>query len=1677
MPDVVFRIRSEGDIKQFLGSIQSSADSYISRTNRQLEQLFTGRMGNIFTGGFGNQGSGFGRYVDGFKAVGPAVRSASLEIDSFNNRLKAVAETGVRLSNGEFIPTGKIETFTGNAKGYIDSLEKIAQAETNLANTRAFNKRQQTRLSDTLTSTTASERARISQPFNTQIAEYSANRDMYSAEHQRLKAMVDAYKKFGAQVPSVINSEYQRVTRAMNAQGASIANAGRRMQAALAAGLNPTNNPQIAGALSKLTAFGQTAAESERAAVSSLQAARVASAQQMNAVPPVPANIKATLDSSTQLKNMLLKAGLGGGLGTDTPGFAKAVQGANFSAPYLDLVKGVTRVSGEFETATGKAVRFGAEIDKNGKVLTRFGGQLSGVGNFLRMIQRDFVKVIEWTVATTVVFASMGAAINTIKQINEVDKLLQRFAITAQMTAEETRGYFSELAKIAYQTATPLNEMIKVADDMALATRKAGQTTQEWTRQISEMGNAVGILTNIAGMETSQAADTLTATMKQLGVSTSDLVPILNKVSAVAGGQQQAISDVIRGLAVMAEAGKQAGLTIDQQIATVQTLSQVTSKSSAEVATAFKNLVGSIDSPGSIKILSEFGIQVRDAEGNARNFLQIYKDIQDAMDQGIIPEGRMKEVIRGISGGPRRAPDAAALLSNVNTIFEVEAQSVNAANEALLANAKILDTNSAKITQLQVKLDELAFEKFATVIRESVGDLAGIFKSILDIIGAIPNEWLKWGVQVLAFIGIIKAVSLVAKGIQAIIASFAGLIGASVVQAKALAGALNGTAAAARATQAGLGGGGTGPFGYGPPAPNPAAGAAAGGLFARLKDFAKAPGLGASVGTLGVGALLGAGVSAASGGDIFETIGSGLSGAGMTALVAPLPIPHIKALGAAALALGTALQFVGNTTKENKNELNSNTEAVLNAATAYTEADATIKSLTETQAKLIDQTNFLRNDKTEEGMNARIDAQNKLAEVTANLFSANEQLLKSYQDLDSAIAQSNDGALKDIKSAWIDAARNGLASAEQIKKIQNELELLYLKQAYPDQYIAKPGNAIIRPPMSTEGGTIGSALSNRVPADGRYAPGLAGQSVYKEIDAAKLNVDEFKKYFKETETGLKFTADMPKNLQTSLALYGLVAEIGKTNAEEADKFAKALEEAGIYMDNLSAGLLGYQQLQATLNSQLTLGMITPEQKANAEKQYRAALSASSQLGTINYAPGRYGYEQRQKDASTLNKIAQDPKMVFSPNTKPYNDLLSVVSKLRPELKDMPWDEAAQALQKMGFHIAYTADAASSAYNELDKYAESIESIEAAAAGSTQTIADMSLALYESYINGELTSKEYENLDSRLKNIGDSAQTAYEALANHPNFVEEVASGNEQWDAMIKHLEKIPGLENASSLSLEELIGKVRDYGARQDNTNQQASTWAALLIWIGQIINALPDYKVTTYEVRTVYTQGNKPAFRIVGGKKVPINAGRGAAYGGPTTTTSGGSSTFKPPPFPDFNLGIGGAGGGSSGGGGGSSARRGSVDMPEEFAGDPKYWAKKAVAWARKYQNAIPGERAEHARDLVAIMNGNNRILLQRGISEEYLRKAMQELSDQIKKQNELLLKADTMRRIRVGSGDFAAIANVPMNSKSGISVGGPGQPININLNINGQVMTPAQFTQLANAVAAQIKKSYQNS
>jgi len=180
-----------------------------------------------------------------------------------------------------------------------------------------------------------------------------------------------------------------------------------------------------------------------------------------------------------------------------------------------------------------------------------------------------------------------------------------------------------------------------------------------------------------------------------------------------------------------------------------------------------------------------------------------------------------------------------------------------------------------------------------------------------------------------------------------------------------------------------------------------------------------------------------------------------------------------------------------------------------------------------------------------------------------------------------------------------------------------------------------------------------------------------------------------------------------------------------------------------------------------------------------------------------------------------------------------------------------------------------------------------------------------------------------------------------------------------------------------------------------------------------------------------------------------------------------GGTNAYKPPSTSSS----------SKGSKGSSAAANGpdvsTLDLPEEIAlaANRNALIQLAIKNAKRLQGQIPGATKEGSNDIVELLKGTQRIIEVKGIKDDLLRKALEELADIEKKRLEQETKADSIRRIRVGAGSFAAIANVPLNSRTGVSVGGQ-NGVNVTLNLNGSVLTPAQFAQFADMIGASIKR-----
>jgi TP901 family phage tail tape measure protein len=1324
-----------------------------------------------------------------------------------------------------------------------------------------------------------------------------------------------------------------------------------------------------------------------------------------------------------------------------------------------DLIHGTQRAAIQFRDMNGVLQQAQVEWDKNGKAITRFGGNLSGLQNLLNQTVRNLQKVVQWTAATTLVFGTLAFAASELSTLVNLDKSLKQLSITAQSTSEQTRGLFSNLADTAFETATPLAEMVKAADDIALATRKAGSTSKEYQQDILNLSQAVGIFTNLTGVDTVQATDLLTSAMKQLGIETEDVVGVLSKITAVAGGQSNAIADIAQVLAVMSEAARQAGLSIDETIATAQVLSQVTAKSPAEIATAFKNLTGSLDSTAGTKALAKFNIDLRDSAGNLRNILDIYGEISDKIRQGVIAPDQVKGLVKAIAGGPRRVPDAAALLSNIDQIEAVTLRSVSATNEALIANAKILDTTAAKLTQLKVIVDRFAFEKFGPALKDTVEVFLQAATSLVDVLNSVDAGAIS---TALTLAGMFLALRIGGG----ILARFVGGI-FSMVES------LNATRiAAVGAGQA------VAQFGAKAAVAQQLAGARGGITPAGIKSGAAS--------LIGYGAI-GAGLTAATGGNPLQVVGGGLQGVGLAALA--IPHPFAKAAAAAAILGGTFLQMAtaSNEAAQSVDNVAASAEEVLTAFAAYSEARDILENLGKTQKELSTSIENLTSKQNKSASDLALlnDFQSQYVQNTLAMADANVKLADAQQILNDKIGPGFQEAIA--------AATSGRLNPEQLQELIKEYQYAILRATRPDLTLPEE----IDIPDVQRAGFLPYNLS---PVDTAYVPTQTTQplrlqqaDVEAPVPLVDLHLDE-----------LEQDANKAKLLFNSLGTE-IIASITPTG-RAFDLIDGALQRLKASGDPAADAMIktfnAFKQGKDAVNAaEVNLAI------------FQARIEALSAIGDPSAATLQKGLDLVTKivNVGALEGGEKGADAIFQA-TKSFADLLKSGEAIKPE-DFLPtvklYAELSGATQGLtDKNIAYQAilDSLGLEYELLGERARvSLGQISEETAELIENLTELQGSLLEDYTlkradlqarkqGGEFEGKEGEFAaqDKQLKALEEQIIRVTDAYIN----AEETIPGFETVvDEFAASLTNVVGLHDAEVLSTDQLIARLFSLADTYGLTGAQVDILGNKLVALADTARQIDAIKASfgiSAEVdlsgaikalqalrNSVSSMAKLPIIgNIIGGAGLgPIDNALQQLINAQSSIGGAGSS-----------LGAVYTGGAGSGGPGGSApttkAPKGpgldvsTIDIPDAIATAYNRDAliQEAIRRAKALQAKIPGAAKEASNDIVELLKGTQRILEVRGVKDDLLRRALEELADIEKKRLEFETKADTIRRIRVGSGSFAAIANVPVNTQTGVSLGGAQGPINISLNLNGTVLTPAQLAQFADLVAAALKRQIAN-
>lgn len=348
----------------------------------------------------------------------------------------------------------------------------------------------------------------------------------------------------------------------------------------------------------------------------------------------------------------------------------------NFSKKYEQASQSINKVKSAAQDATYAQNQLAAANKKN----------LLSVDNIKESMGTAAIRTVEWAV-------SMGAlygAFNAVKSMVTTSS-----AIADQMTSIKMVTGASDA-----QIKTMLGTYQSLATELSSTTSAVAASAEVWVRQgrsISDTNDLIKtstVLSKVGFMDSATSAQLLTSSINGYGIAAKDAMSVVDKMSAIDVNAATSTEDLAVAMAQTASGAKIAGVSMDELLSYIATISDVTQASGDTIGVSLKTMFARINSVklGSLTdgegedisrvetALKQYGITLRETNGTA-------KDTGDILDELSVKWGTLtglqKSEIAMQMAGVHQKEKFLVLMENYNKALKYQDIAANSAGSAM----------------------------------------------------------------------------------------------------------------------------------------------------------------------------------------------------------------------------------------------------------------------------------------------------------------------------------------------------------------------------------------------------------------------------------------------------------------------------------------------------------------------------------------------------------------------------------------------------------------------------------------------------------------------------------------------------------------------------------------------------------------------------------------------------------------------------------------------------------------------------------------------------------------------------------------------------------------------------------------------------------------------------------
>lgn len=383
-------------------------------------------------------------------------------------------------------------------------------------------------------------------------------------------------------------------------------------------------------------------------------------------------------------------------------------------------------------------------------------------------------------------FMSLGASVaNSMKQIIG----LASIGSMIRDALGEMQDMSDELVTYKKVTGATADEVERVRKEAYASAQKYGQSPSDFLDSVSTFARAgykeqsatmadLATKTMLVGDMSAEAASSFLITADagyQLGGSIEALNAIIDKANIIDNNYATSLSKLADGFTIAAPLANTMGMSVDELMASLGTISAVTQRSGTETARALRALMLNImgdttteiedgvtateESVGTLqKVLQKYAkdaLAAAKASGKVLNPLEAIAALNEAWKNNDLSDAELMQIVSGL-GGKLRSNELMAIIQHYDMLGEMLEKLKTESGSADDEVSAMMDSWTAKAQNLKTA--------FVEITNNSIQE--GMVKNLLDA----ATGFVKWTGSLENFVGVagagLKAISALSAGVK-----------------------------------------------------------------------------------------------------------------------------------------------------------------------------------------------------------------------------------------------------------------------------------------------------------------------------------------------------------------------------------------------------------------------------------------------------------------------------------------------------------------------------------------------------------------------------------------------------------------------------------------------------------------------------------------------------------------------------------------------------------------------------------------------------------------------------------------------------------------------------------------------------------------------------------------------